>query len=296
MILQEKMKIISVLIISMLFFIAFNISCCAEELPEKKDEKISLILTILPQLEFAEKIGDGFVDTEVLIPPGASPHTYEPKPSQLVKVSEADIYAIVGSGIEFELAWSEKIISLNQDMLVIDCSSNIELIGADRDEKNTDPHIWLSLVNAKIMAENICRGICQIDPERADLYRKNLADYQAEIDKIDGEISGILKDRKIDKIMVLHPAWTYFARDYALEQIAIEVEGKEPTPMSMQKIIREAKENDIDVIFASPEFSDKSAQAVAEEIGAAVVKISPLEADYLENMEKVARAFAESIK
>ena len=253
---------------------------------ERVDNKIGVVVTILPQAEFVERIGGDKVKVTVMVPPGASPHTYEPTPSQLKEVSNAKMYAKVGSGIEFELAWMDKILSVNKKMLVVDCSKGIELI-------DNDPHIWLSPKNAKIMVENIYQGLVQVDPANQEYYARNKEKYLQELDKLDNEIARALSGRENRKIMVYHPAWTYFAREYGLEQIPIEKEGKEPTPQGIASLIRQARENNITVIFASPQFSTKTADVIAKEIDGRVVLISPLEKNYLENMRKVAKAFKE---
>ncbi len=251
-------------------------------------KRIGVVVSILPQAEFVEKIGGDKVQVTVMVPPGASPHTYEPTPSQLKEVSRAKIYVKVGSGVEFELAWMDKIISVNEGMFVADCSRSIGLIEKGR---GVDPHIWLSPRNAKVMVENIYQGLIQIDPANQEYYVKNKEKYLQELDELDKEIIQALSGKKNKKIMVYHPAWAYFCRDYGLEQIPIEKEGKEPTPQGVASLIKQAKENNIRVIFASPQFSTKSAETIAKEIGGEVVLISPLEKNYLENMRKIAEAF-----
>ncbi|HID28363.1 MAG TPA: zinc ABC transporter substrate-binding protein [Methanosarcinales archaeon] len=268
-------------------------------------KRIGVVVSILPQAEFAEKVGGDKVQVTVMVPLGASPHTYEPTPSQLKEVSKAKMYAKVGSGVEFELTWMDKIISVNREMLVVDCSKGIELIGEEHGHEGehhehkeehkhhgADPHIWLSPKNAKIMVENIYQGLIQIDPPNQEYYARNKEKYLQELDELDNGIVQALSGKKNRKIMVYHPAWAYFARDYGLEQIPIEKEGKEPTPQGIASLIKQAKENNITVIFASPQFSTKSAEVIAKEINGKVVLISPLEKNYLENMRKVAEAFA----
>lgn len=244
-------------------------------------------------------MGGNKVQVTVMVPLGASPHTYEPMPSQLIEVSRAKMYAKVGSGVEFELVWMDKIIGVNREMLVVDCSKGIELIGAKEYEEEKhghqgvhDPHIWLSPGNAKMMVENIYEGLIQIDPANQEYYARNKEKYLQELDILDEEIAQSLSGRENRKIMVYHLAWAYFARDHDLEQIPIEREGKEPTPKGIATLIKQAKENNITMIFASPEFSTKSAEVIAKEIGGEVVLISPLERNYLGNMRKVAEAFA----
>ena len=270
----------------------------ASRTEEAGEEKLGVVVTIPPQAEFVEEIGGDKVEVTVMVPPGASPHTYEPKASQLRKVGKAEMYAKVGSGVEFELTWTDKIIDTNKDMLVVDCSKGVTLIEAgnqheeNHEHNGADPHIWLSPKNVKIMVENIYKGLAQIDTANKEYYQKNKEAYLQKLDKLDKEITQTLRTEENRQLLVYHPAWAYFTKDYNLEQIPIEKEGKEPTPQGIANLIKQAKDNNITIIFASPEFSTKSAEVIANEIGGEVVLLSPLEKNYLENMRKVAVAFA----
>ena len=144
------------------------------------------------------------------------------------------------------------------------------------------------------MVENICQGLIEVDPANADEYRQNADAYQDELNALDREIAGALAQSGVKKIMVYHPSWAYFARDYGLEEIPIESEGKEPSPRGIGHLIEQAKEEHITVIFTSPEYSTRSAEVIADEIGGTVVLVSPLAKDYLANMRNVAAAFAGS--
>jgi zinc transport system substrate-binding protein len=262
---------------------------CSNLASDSGNEKIGVIVSILPQAEFAEKVGRDRINVTVMVPPGANPHTYEPTPGQLKEVSRAELYLKVGSGVEFELAWMDKIAEINRSINIVNCSEGISLIGKD-------PHIWLSVINAIIMVENIYEGLIEIDPGNKDFYYRNKNDYQQELSSLDDLINEILKDKKNRKIMVYHPAWTYFSDSYGLEQIPIEEEGKEPTMGGMKKILEQARQYNIKVIFASPEISAKSAEVIASEIGGSVILISPLEKDYINNMKSITEAFAESMQ
>lgn len=261
----------------------------------QQDERVVVAVTIPPEQEFVERVGGDHVRVVLLVPAGADPHTYEPPPGVIASVAEADMYAAVGSGIEFELAWKDKIASLNPDMLVVDCSRGIDLISTgEGGNTGTDPHIWLSPRNAKIMVENIREGLIAVDPENADEYNRNAEAYLEELDALDAEIAGALAESGVKKVMVYHSSWAYLARDYGFEEVPIESEGKEPSPQRVQHLISQAKEEGIRVIFASPEHSTRSAEVIAREIGGTVVLVSPLDKDYLKNMRHVATAFAES--
>jgi len=252
-------------------------------------EENRVVVTIPPQAEFVERVGGERVKVSVMVPPGASPHTYEPTPRQLMEVSRAKIYVMVGSGVEFEIAWMDKIRRLNRKMLIVDSSKGVKII-------DKDPHIWLSPRNAEVMVENIYEGLLKVDPAHKEYYRANKERYISQLHALHQEIARSLKGKRKRRFMVFHPSWRYFAEEYGLEQIPIEKEGKEPTPREMLALIRQAKREGIKVIFASPEFNVKGAEAIAKEIGGKVLLISPLERNYLDNMRRLLQALQEALK
>jgi zinc transport system substrate-binding protein len=158
--------------------------------------------------------------------------------------------------------------------------------------ENKDPHIWLSPKNAKIMVENICAGLITVDPDHSEYYTQNKNDYLQRLDELDRNIEDMLSGMENGYFMVYHPAWGYFARDYNLEQIAIERAGKEPTAQQIIESVEGAKSHNIKVIFASPEFSQESAETIAKEIGGRVVLISPLPENYIAEMYTLAGQLA----
>lgn len=262
-------------------------------------KELEVVVSILPQAEFVEKIGGDKIKVTVMIPSGANLHTYEPTSGQLKEVSQVKMYAKVGSPIEFELAWMDKIINTNKAMLIVDCSEGINFIETKQEhstEGGIDPHIWLSLRNAKVMVENIYAGLVQIDPQNQEYYAQNKERYLQELASLDEEMSQIFTRASNKKFMVYHPSWGYLAQDYNLEQIPIEKEGKEPTPQGITKLIDQAQENNIKVIFTAPQFSPQKAELIAKEIEGRVVLIDPLARNYLENMRKVSQVLAETLK
>ncbi len=273
-------------------------------------KKIGVVVTILPLADFVENIGKDKVDVSVVIPPGGNPHTYEPTPSQLKQVSQAQMYVKVGSGVEFELAWMDKLASLNKNMLICDSSEGIRLIEmTERHHKKNkehhnedgyhhgkDPHIWLSPVNAKVIVANIKNALIEIDPGNKEFYTHNAQEFILRLDNLNKEFGDNLSALKNRTFIVFHPAWGYFASDYGLKQIPIEVEGKEPTVKELIKLIKKAKKCNIRVVFASPQFSKKSAEVIAKEINGKVVFMDPLAKNYIENLHKVVDAFTQSLK
>ena len=258
-----------------------------------RDGKIGVVVTVGPQEEFVKRVGGDRVNVTVMVPPGADPHTYEPLPNQMKQVQEAQIYFQVGSGVEFELSWMGKLTSMNPQMKLVNSSTGIQLIpNTAESEEGSDPHVWVSPRNAKVMVENIYQSLVQADPENKDYFTKNRDDYFKELDELDKNITQRLSGKNNTKIMVYHPAWAYFCKDYNLQQISIQQDGKEPTPQAIVSLVDTARRENIKVIFVSPEFSTSNAKVIANEIGGKVVAVDPLSNDYLKNMQKVVEAFA----
>lgn len=282
--------------------IAFGVSCVQEGAPS---DKIGIIVTMPPQAEFVEKVGGENVDVTVMVPPGASPHTYEPTPNQMTDVARAEMYVKVGSGVEFELVWMNKIIAQNDDMLVVDCSEGIQLIemagaheyeGEDYEHGTMDPHIWMSPLNARIMVQNICDGLVQIDPDNRAYYEANRDAYSQSLTQLDQDIRDSLSGVTNRTFMVYHPAFGYFAEAYELTMLPIEEEGKEPTASGLAHLIDQAKEHNIKVIFASPQFNPQSAEVIADEIGGNVVFIDSLAGDYIANLRTLPGELGEAMR
>nr|WP_319374807.1 zinc ABC transporter substrate-binding protein [uncultured Methanobacterium sp.] len=292
---MERKKLLIVLGILLLILIAFStyFYTSTGNSTGSADGKIGVIVTVGPQEEFVKRVGGDRVNVTVMVPPGADPHTYEPLPNQMKQVQDAKIYFQVGSGIEFELTWMDKLTSMNSQMKVVNTSAGIQLIpNTAEQEAGSDPHVWVSPRNAKIMVENIYQTLVQEDPQNKDYYTKNRDEYLKELDDLDKNITQTMSGKNNTKIMVYHPAWAYFCKDYNLQQVAIEQAGKEPTPQNIAFLVDTARNESIKVIFVSPEFSTSNAQVIANEIGGKVVVVDPLSQNYLENMKKVADAFA----
>lgn len=261
---------------------------------------LNVVVSIVPLQDFVEKVGGERVHVTVMVSSGASPHAYEPSPRQLAAVSNAQMYVKVGTPVGFEVEWLPKILAMNSMLHVCDASANIELVNMGRDEqghdRGFDPHVWLSPANAKIMVNAIYEGLVVVDPDNEAYYKARCDAYQAELDSLHTTIEHMLSGKKNRQFIVYHPAWGYFAREYDLEQIAVEMEGKEPTARSMGHVIEKARAYNVRVIFVSPQFSKKSAQVIAQEIGGRVVTIDPLARDYVTNMRTVARVLFEAME
>jgi len=277
--------------------------CAPQEAPAGP---LRVFVSILPQKYFVEKIGGDLVDVAVMVAPGASPHTYEPKPKQMVALAKTNIYFAIG--VPFETTWLEKIASTNPKMLVVHTEADIKKIpmkvhhhegrGLEQHHRDIkDPHVWLSPPLVMIQARNILQVFLKVDPANRSVYEKNYNNFIKELVVLDAEIRGALKGKGRDvEFMVFHPAWGYFAQAYGLEQVPIEIEGKQPKPAELQYLIQYAKERSVKVIFAQPQFSWQAAQAIAKSIDGQIVFVDPLAADWDTNLRQVASKFKSALK
>ncbi len=267
--------------------------------------KINTVVSILPQKTFVEKIGGDKVNVSLMIQPGNSPHTYEPKPSQMKDIAKADIYFSIG--VEFDTVWLEKFLALNKTMAVVKLDSGIEKIeieehshgeeegheGDDHSNHTLDPHVWTTPKNVKVIAKNIYNTLVETDIANKEYYKKNYDKFLAEIEETDKKINDILLalDDKA-KFVVFHPSWGYFAKDYKLTQVAIESGGKNPKAKHLQKIISTIKNDYIEVVITAPEFNDTTAKMIADATGIKVIKVSPLNPKWSKNLINLSNAIA----
>ncbi|HIQ28371.1 MAG TPA: zinc ABC transporter substrate-binding protein [Sulfurovum sp.] len=257
---------------------------------------IHAIVSILPQVTFLKAIGGDKVTIELMVQPGNSPHTYEPKPSQMLAITKADLYFAID--VEFENVWLPKFMNLNKKMKVIDIADSVPKIQMKtshhthdhHSHEGDDPHIWTDPKNVKIIAQNIYKALVKHDPDNKSYYKTNLETFVNLLNNTDMQIKKIFSSLKEKPtFMVFHPSWSYFAKAYNLEQIVVEVEGKAPKPKELIDLIKEARKTQVKAIFTQAEFSDTSARIIAKELGIPVIKVSPLASNWSENLISIAK-------
>ena len=284
---------------------------------------VQVFVSILPQKYFVERIGGALVSVSVMVPPGANPVTYEPKPKQMADLAQARIYYAIG--VPFENVWLKRIAALNRRMLIVKTQEGIEKIPMrsnllikgqvqylkrnpdiprhkkDHDNDNyeepkngrghhgiLDPHVWLSPSLVMVQLRSILLSLLKEDPAHGSRYENNYHKFMMEILALDAELRRMFSDKKRNRFMVLHPAWGYFAQAYGLQQISIRPEGKDPKPAQLKHIIEYARDNDVKVFLAQAQFSSRSGQVIAGELGGEVVSVDPLAFDWNKNLKKVA--------
>lgn len=247
-------------------------------------EKINVVVSIYPVRDIVKQVGGDLVNVDFMVPAGASPHTFEPTPSDMKKINNARMFVIIGSGLEF---WAEKAIKSagRKDLKVVILSKGLPLIHDSHmeDEKHqdrdtADPHIWLDPLLAKEMVDRIKSAFIEIDTSHRTYFTEKAEGFKKELDVLHIRITGSVKNFKTKGYVTFHPAWNYFSRRYGLKVIGVieESPGKEPSPGHITKIIKHIKQADSRVVFAEPQFNPKVAEVIAKEAGARVLFLDPI--------------------
>ena len=267
-------------------------------------DALSVYVSIPPQRYFVQRIGGANVDVGVLLPPGQSPHTFEPAAKQMIELSKARVF--FGIGVPFEKQVAKKIEAAFEHLVVVDTGLGIDRSsshvscnhehgdteGAAHEHGELDPHIWMNPRLVKSQARIICDELSRQDPARAEQYESNLASFTADLNRIDEQLRELLEPLRGRAFLVYHPAYGHFAEAYGLRQVAVETSGKPPAAKRMLELIRQAKADGIKSIFVQPQSSRTTSTTFARQIGAEVVVVDPLAEDYLDNL----RGFASKIR
>jgi len=251
---------------------------------EELSTNVIVSVSIQPQKYFIERIAGELFEVNVLIPPGASPATYEPTLSQLSRLDRSDVYMRIGY-VGFELSWMDKIQSVNPNMKIINLSNGIDLIHEEGEAEGhhghshggIDPHIWMSVLNARIIASNIYNELILLFPEEKESMKERLSAFEHELDSMHQSISTNMKGVNQRSFLIYHPSLSYFARDYDLKQYPIELEGKTPSPAHLKRLTDLGREKDINSIFIQSQFDQRNAEILAEEIDAKIIPFNPLD-------------------
>jgi zinc transport system substrate-binding protein len=288
-----RLPLIVFIILLGIFFIA---QCPAEN-------PIVVTVSIPPQKYFVEKIGGERVSVRVMASSGLFVHAFEPKPQQMVSLNESRIYFAIG--LPFEKAWLPRFRSANPALRIVETQKGIEKLPMQSPHSHgeetvghgePDPHIWLSPALVKIQAKNILEALNESDPQGEAYYRRNYELFIGELNSLDEYIKKTLEGKKGASFLVFHPAWGYFAKDYGLEQISVEIEGKNPGPRDMKDIADMARAKGIRHVFVQPQISPRLAEVIARSIEGEVVVADPLAENWRQNLKEVAEKFKIQVK
>ena len=256
---------------------------------EKPAVTVTVTVTISPYKYFVDQIAKGKVDVNVMVSNGNNPETYEPYAQQMMELSKSALYLKVGS-IGFEQTWMKKLQDNAPDMKVIDTSVGIK--PAKTPGGNIDPHVWMSCSNARIIASNILKALCQLEPKNKAFFEKNYQSLLSIIDKRDSTIRESFKKDPdlVRKFVIYHPILTYFARDYQLEQLAIEEEGREPSASQLKSLIERARKEKIKYCLIQAEFANRNTNTFIKESQTKPMNINPLQGKWSWAIQEAAAA------
>lgn len=275
-------------LIPVLFFLSIQIpavSCVAEKIP--------VIASIYPVADMVRQVGGDYVAVTCVLPPGASPHTFEPKPALVRTFSSARIFFMIGAGLEF---WAGKFIKLaGPNLMNVVLSRGVHLIASTEHghenhshekavstSKNepavANPHIWLDPVIAKSMVDKITAALCKVDPAHIAYYNQRSRNYQKTLDRLDHLIAATIAGFKNKKFIAFHASWDYFARQYGLESAGVieAAPGRNPTPLEIKNIIAAIKRYHIRAVFAEPQLNFRAAEIIAKEARVRVLQLDPI--------------------
>jgi len=266
--------------------------------------KIIVATSIPPHAWLIEQIGGDAVEVHTVLRPGESPTTHQPSDLQVSRVLSGRVF--FRSGVPFESgAWFR---ALEGHLEIVDLRAGVATrtmaahthggeAGEDADHQlrgAVDPHIWLSPKRLVFQARNVADALKRLDPARAADYDARLAELTEELEELDAWIEHTLAPYRGRAFVVFHPSWGYFADDYGLRQIAIEIEGKEPSDSELTEIHEETRSLGVSVVFVQPQIAGKSAHAIAGVIGARLETLDPLAADLVENLHRATEAIVDS--
>ena len=256
-------------------------------------EKVPVIASIFPVADMIQQVGGDHVEVTFVLPAGASPHTFEPKPSLLKKFSTARIFFMVGAGLEF---WAEKFIDLTgPGLMTVVLSEGVDLIDTighthgnhDHQKKTADsadrstianPHIWLDPVIAKSMVKKIMDALCEVDHQHLTYYKQHGQNYLKELDQLHRRIEATTASFEIKKYVSFHASWDYFARRYGLESVGVieAAPGRNPTPRQIKNIVAMLEKCHIRAVFAEPQLNARAAEIIAREAGVKTLFLDPM--------------------
>jgi zinc transport system substrate-binding protein len=268
--------------------------------PLAAEEALSrqVLVSVAPYKFFVDQISGGTVQVKLMVPAGASAHTYEPSAKEMLAVSKADLWFVIGESFEGRAVRALK--SHHPQLQIVDLRRDVDLISSDPHHQHTtchghncqDLHIWLSPRQSQIQARTIAAALSTLYPENQKIYQDNLEKFLVELKRLDHEMTQQLATMDPRVILVSHPAYGYLCRDYHIQQLSIEFEGRDPTPKQLTNVINQARHYGIKKIYTQIQYSNKGARLIAAQLGAEVVSLDPYSENYMASMREIAAAFA----
>ncbi len=269
------------------FLIALFFAGCASAPHAPK--KPLVLVSLAPYQFFAEKIGRGIVDVEVIVPPGMDAHTFEPPPRLADLFQKSTIWFRIGESFETKLSPL-----FEKHLEIVDLRDGVEILLPPREHRccahdTQDRHFWLSPKTASFQARKMEEALSKRFPEHGPLFRQHCDELILELSTLDAELKTLLKPLQGSSFVVSHPAFAYFCRDYGLKQLSLEREGKELGPRDLSRFLLQAQEDHPLLALTLPQHGKKGTECVAKELGLLVKNIDPYAYEYFDTMRLLAR-------
>lgn len=287
-------------ILSLILIAAFLMGCSVVT-PAPVKDKLQITVSIAPQAWLVKALTGDLAVVQSMVNVGDDPHTYEPKPSQMKALAQTDIYFTIG--VEYERAWMPRLSNSNSMMRVVDTTLGVDLLtsgiglnGSNAQAGESDPHIWFSPQRMKVVAKNMAEALVSYNPVNKSTYDKNLAILLEKIDAVDAGVKEALKNVKHKEFLIMHPMLAYFAMDYGLVQLPVEIGGQEPTPGELAQLLELAHKYQIKTLYVQRNTSVKMAETVTKALDISqTFELEPLVEDWPANMLKIASLLAEGL-
>ena len=263
--------------------LAAPLACLLAALPLRPAGRpLTVAATIFPAADIARRVAGGGARVILVLPPGASPHTFELTPGKVRELQTARLIFKIG-GVD---DWIDGVAESLPRALIVPLHAGIARMASGghghgdghRHEDGLDPHYWLSAANGAAMAATIADALAKADPARAPEYRANGRAVAAELMALHAELKGLLAGLKEKRMIVLHDGWRYFAAAYGLEIAAVfqASPGREPTPRGLQELYRAARRVSARVLFSEPQLPAASVEPVLRDLGLRLVVLDPI--------------------
>ncbi len=249
-----------------------------------------VLVTTAPYATFVERIAGDLIKVDVLVPPGTNPHIYEPTPKQVQKILGVHIWFRLGESIETRIF--DVLKERNPDLIAVDLTKDFEL--QEEAGEGFDRHLWMSPKLAMKQAKIIAQTLQEAYPEHKEVFNQGLSSLLAELNQLDQELTKELMPIKGQAMLVSHPAFGYFCEEFGLQQLSVEFEGKDPLPQDIARMMEAARKSTVRAVFILPEYNNKGALLIAEELHLPVYEIDPYSKDYFETLRKLGSLLAKS--
>jgi zinc transport system substrate-binding protein len=258
-----------------------------------------ITVSIAPFKYFVEEIAGNDFTVNIMVPAGADPHTYEPFPEQINKLRKSAGY-ISNGYLGFEKNWLDRFYETNPTMKKLSLGDGIDPLASEHHHEGghmegADPHYWVSPRCAFVIAASVEKFLIELNPLQKQKYETNYQLLISKIQEVDARAKELFSQLSSKDFMIYHPNLAYIARDYGLEEIPVEFEGKEPTPFRMKELIDRARKDNLKTIFVQLEYDTKNAKAIAGEIGAKIILIDPLSENWQKSTMDIINALHTSL-